>query len=423
MAEGGNERSSDCSSYYYLTLDKVAQDRYKEKLAMLGNIQDPYFTMNSPESPEGMSWQNWPNVSYPDIYNYFVETPSIYTKQELKAYKSLDGYKYFVDGWVSDVLVLPLVSSCRTDDVFLSSCKVKHSQRLSIGPVQPWVAVEKEGLVICAHCNCMAGLGEACSHIAALLFTLEANSQIKKGFSCTSLPCYWLPPSFKSVPFARICDIDFTSPQAKLKKICKNEQLSHKASTSNIGSPQDPPAQAQKTMKPSVDELDNFYKTLSEAGTKPAILSIVPGYCEAYVPLQVTGDLPPSLSNLYNEQFASLSYPELLSKCEEVYASLSITQDQAKLVENKTRTQSRSKTWFQQRSGRITASRLKASVHTKIAQPSQSLIKSICYPESHRFSTKATEWGCEHEKTAIDTYTNQYESLHSGFSVSIPVAS
>ena len=51
---------------------------------------------------------------------------------------------------------------------------VKHSQKLSANPHQTWVAVEKEGLVICAHCNCMAGLWEACSHVAALLFLLDA---------------------------------------------------------------------------------------------------------------------------------------------------------------------------------------------------------------------------------------------------------
>ena len=55
--------------------------------------------------------------------------------------------------------------------------------------------MEKAGTVLCAHCTCMAGLGEACSHIGALLFTLEANTQIKKRLSCTSLPCSWLPPS------------------------------------------------------------------------------------------------------------------------------------------------------------------------------------------------------------------------------------
>ena len=54
-------------------------------------------------------------------------------------------------------------------------------------PLQPWIAVENEGLVICAHCNCMAGLREACcSYATALLFLLEANSQI---VSCTSRPC------------------------------------------------------------------------------------------------------------------------------------------------------------------------------------------------------------------------------------------
>ena len=65
----------------------------------------------------------------------------------------------------------------------------RHSQRLSATPLRPWVAVEKIGSVLCAHCNCMAGLGEACSHIAAALFVLEANVQARKSMSCMSLPC------------------------------------------------------------------------------------------------------------------------------------------------------------------------------------------------------------------------------------------
>ena len=113
MAEGASQRP-DRFSYYYLTLDKIPQARYREKLAMLGDIEDPYFTLDTCcSSEQGIEWQNWPNVLYPDIYNYFIETPSEYTKQELKAYKSLDGYKYFVDDWVSDILVLPLSSRRR----------------------------------------------------------------------------------------------------------------------------------------------------------------------------------------------------------------------------------------------------------------------------------------------------------------------
>ena len=51
------------------------------------------------------------------------------------------------------------------------------------------VAVEKIGSVLCVHCNCMAGLGEACSHIGGVLFALEANVQARKSMSCTLLSC------------------------------------------------------------------------------------------------------------------------------------------------------------------------------------------------------------------------------------------
>ncbi len=39
---------------------------------------------------------------------------------------------------------------------------VKLSQSLSATPAKPRVAVKVEGTVMCAHCTCMAGLGEAC---------------------------------------------------------------------------------------------------------------------------------------------------------------------------------------------------------------------------------------------------------------------
>jgi len=40
----------------------------------------------------------------------------------------------------------------------------------------PWVlfgGIGDDIFLESAHCNCMAGLGEACSHIGALLFYLE----------------------------------------------------------------------------------------------------------------------------------------------------------------------------------------------------------------------------------------------------------
>jgi len=65
------------------------------------------------------------------------------------------------------------------------------SQSLSLPSLKTWIAIEQSGEVLCAHCRCMAGIGEAHSHIAAVLFTVEANTQMKHYFSCMSLPCFW----------------------------------------------------------------------------------------------------------------------------------------------------------------------------------------------------------------------------------------
>ena len=70
---------------------------------------------------------------------------------------------------------------------------------------------------MCAHCTSMAGNGEACTHITALLFTAKANTQVKSQFSCTSLPFSWLPPSFRKVPYAEVSQIDFTTTKHKPK--------------------------------------------------------------------------------------------------------------------------------------------------------------------------------------------------------------
>ena len=64
----------------------------------------------------------------------------------------------------------------------------------------------------------MAGAGEACSHIVSILFTLDMNTQMKQQFSCTSLPCSWLPSTLRSVPFSEIAKIDFTTAKHKRKQ-------------------------------------------------------------------------------------------------------------------------------------------------------------------------------------------------------------
>ena len=40
----------------------------------------------------------------------------------------------------------------------------------------------------------------------------------------------------------------------------------------------------------------------------PSLLSIVPGYCDAYIPLSESGSLPKPLTSLFNEELMDASY-------------------------------------------------------------------------------------------------------------------
>ena len=408
--------SSRVYSAYYRELPEDAKKRYDEKLDKLGtNVDDPYATMPSGGQPGASdlwmmnSGELWPKVEYPDIYNYLVNTPSPYTKEQLKAYKSMEGYKYFVDGWVGRVIVyqIPADGTERATQVALLSACVRHSQRLSGSPLKPWVAAEMVGTVVCAHCTCMAGLGEACSHIAALLFAAEANTSVLKNTSCTSQLCSWLPASNQSVEYAPISDIDFTTPVSKRKRMSRGGS----SNTSGSRVKHNPP-----TPKPNDSELAILYQELSKTG-KPVLLSIIPGFCDEYIPRCEKGVLPLPLIDLFDKEMLEATYMDLLMKCEEVFNSLSVTKEQAQELEEVTRNQSLSKLWFQYRAGRVTASMLKAAVHTDATQPSQSLIKKICYPESCTFTSEATEWGLKHEKTALEAYYSDMKKKHSNFKV------
>ena len=65
---------------------------------------------------------------------------------------------------------------------------------------------------------------------------------------------------------------------------------------------------------------------------------------------------------------------------------------------------------FQFRTGHITASCFKASVHTNP--------KAKAYSETVTFTSKVTKWGCEHKKTAREVYTESIADNHTDLTVS-----
>ena len=76
-------------SPYFYELEEAEKLGYTQKLNKLGGIDNPFI-----QEPNvvGEDWECWPSVEYPDIYNYLIQTPSLYTGESLKTYKSLDTY-------------------------------------------------------------------------------------------------------------------------------------------------------------------------------------------------------------------------------------------------------------------------------------------------------------------------------------------
>ena len=93
--------------------------------------------------------------------SFFMLCTGIYTHEHLDAFKSFEGYNFFVSGHVQEVLYQLI--SCKCGFQFLSA-KVIPSQRVNMKPYDVWVCVDgcSCGTVTCAHCKCMAGLGQLC---------------------------------------------------------------------------------------------------------------------------------------------------------------------------------------------------------------------------------------------------------------------
>ena len=82
---------------YVCTLPEAERKRYKQKIKAITKKDyeenlDPYILEDGWIDDISL----WPPVEYGCIYTYLIETPGPYTKEQVKAYKSLDAYNYYI---------------------------------------------------------------------------------------------------------------------------------------------------------------------------------------------------------------------------------------------------------------------------------------------------------------------------------------
>ena len=153
-------------SDYYFNLHSNAKSRYVEKLVAI-NLSIDSFSVQENKFELSKDFTKWPDISYADIFAY-LNFPSIYTKRSLKAYKSLECYKYVLSGLVFDIKVKRI-----NNGNYLIRAKIRHGQSMfTRTPNNTWICVKTDGEILYGHCSCMAGLGEVCSHVGAIMFYL-----------------------------------------------------------------------------------------------------------------------------------------------------------------------------------------------------------------------------------------------------------
>ena len=150
--------------------------------------------------------------------------------------------------------------------------------------------------------------------------------------------------------------------------------------------------------------MQQFYKSLSDCSIKPVCLSLIHPYSESFI----------SSTRILN-QSQICTKRNILNECYKV--ELKLSDEQMKAIERDTVDQAKGGAFFRHRAGRIGASKCRAASHTDPSQPSQSLIKAICYPNIFRFSAAATKHGCKHEAQAIAAYETAMKETHANFVV------
>ena len=185
---------------------------------------------------------------------------------------------HFISGLVNTILSKPVAG---TENVFITA-KVNHSQRARATPLKTWFFAEKDRNVCMAHCNCMAGLWDACSHVGALLFAVEAGVRIRDSVTCTQEKSKWLMPSYvKEIPYLLLCEMDLSS--AKKRHSTLGEQA--------YATPDRTRANVPET---SEEEQAHFFDSISKCGIKPAILSLIAPHNAAFVPETRSLPKPPN---------------------------------------------------------------------------------------------------------------------------------
>ncbi|XP_062541436.1 uncharacterized protein LOC134209470 [Armigeres subalbatus] len=250
--------------------------------------------------------------------------------------------------------------------------------------------------IISAHCDCAIGLLETCSHVNATLFALDDIRQkfLAKKISVTDLPAYWNKPP--------------ANVQGNLYKKIKEISFGRKIRRT-----------WEPVLAPMQDRYANLLTNLQKEGVQVAAMHSFCGVdCFLCTSCKEANQLQNEfreydLRNLFDINYRTMTKPELHALTQSAYNAMARDADKLLRITEMTMSPNQSVHWMVFRTGRITASVLRESCHTKISNPSISLIRKICYNKESSFQTAPMRYGKQNESRAYDQLYNSVAHCHS----------
>ena len=265
-----------------------------------------------------------------------------------------------------------------------------------------WLILDEQSIKS-SHCNCMAGLGEVCSHVGSVLFLLDFYTRNAEK-TVTDSKVYWKLPSktgSKSddtgVSTLKIDNISFEPA----KRTFSND-LSKRAEVVWPGFP------ARKVH--CMEELIECLRELQEIHKKGVTFRVVRPFADEISRMRCRF---PLFLDLYDPKIEDdITLESIIEKGKEL--NFKLTSEQIREIENN---EQRSDEWFMYRTGRITSYTAKDVCCVRSYDSNISLIGKMCYPKESQFTSLAVRYGQEHEETAKQVYLQHAMKKHASFRI------
>ncbi|XP_077550683.1 uncharacterized protein LOC144163887 [Haemaphysalis longicornis] len=332
----------------------------------------------------------WPAIT--SVTNYFLHKPC-HDGEATKAYKSADAYQYVKSGKVHNLRTAkPRPGLC------ILNGYVGPSQKS--GPVyECWVLATEEGEIQDARCTCMAGLGRACSHAAAICFVVDFWMQVSTtdpdpGPAPTEVPCEWIKPRLKKVDLVESKDFSYTrhkcDPEPTVPRKRKVEEIRALPDTAGF---------LKRVQEVAPNARVFTLSTCGPQANKPASPEAVDATPTQDTPDWLDVSLGAPLTSFTATYLAKKGFQnENVSELSElVMEKVRITDQESRAIEVATRDQAGSPLWFLHRKGRVTASLFKDVCRSKRVRCT-TLINKIF---THRqLNVPAIQYGIDNEGVA-----------------------